>query len=100
MRKLIEWIWDNSLSIVFFVLFVAALIGQSISGFRSYSEELTSHGRPEIDFTGYLTTGHFLDAIFANWQAAVLQLGCLIVFAKAFRQKGAPHSRKPSPSKS
>ncbi len=94
MRKAIQWVRDNSLSLVFFVLFLGSLGGQSVSGFHTYLDRLKAHGRPPISHTAYFGTGDFLDAIFANWQAAILQLGCLIVFAEVFRQKGASHSRK------
>lgn len=36
----------------------------------------------------------FLQGVFSNWQAALLQLGSLIIFGVYLRQRGAPHSRK------
>ena len=39
-------------------------------------------------------TGNFLDGVFSNWQAAILQLAVLIAFGSVLRQKGAAHSRK------
>ncbi len=53
------------------------------------------HGLPALGYCAYLGTGNFLDGIFTNWQAALLQLGCLIVFGEKFREKGAAHSLKP-----
>ena len=53
------------------------------------------HGLPGIGYLRYLGTGDFLDGIFTNWQAALLQLGCLIVFGAKLREKGAPHSLRP-----
>lgn len=90
-----NWLRNNGLSISFFGLFIGALIAQSITGFDSYVEKLAAYHRPAISFAQYLVTGDFLEGIFSNWQAAILQLGCLIVFGTALRQKGAPHSRKP-----
>ena len=37
----------------------------------------------------------FLEGLASNWQAAVLQLGSLIVFSSFLYQRGAPHSRDP-----
>jgi hypothetical protein len=48
-----------------------------------------------VSFATYLTTGTFLDGIFSNWQAAVLQLGTLITLGSFLRQRGAAHSLKP-----
>jgi hypothetical protein len=89
-----KWIQNNGLSIVFFVLFSISIIFQSITGFHGYNSILTAYSRPTIGFKSYITTGHFLDGVFANWQAAVLQLGCLILFTSVLHQKGASHSLK------
>ena len=85
---------ENGLSLAFLTLFVVSLAAQSISGVASYNETLKAHGRAAIGYADYLATGDFLDGIFVNWQAAILQLGCLIVFAEIFQQRGASHSRK------
>jgi hypothetical protein len=89
------WIRKNSLSLTFFILFLISLVGTSISGLHSYNQQLSSHKLPEIQYAQYLRTGTFLDGIFVNWQAAILQLGSLIFFGAFLYQKGASHSRKP-----
>lgn len=90
-----DWLSNNSLSIVFFCLFAASLIGQSMAGHISHNATLNAHRRPAITFPRYLLSGDFLEGIFSNWQAAILQIGCLIIFGTKLRQKGAAHSRKP-----
>lgn len=95
MRFVPKWLHDNSLSITFFALFVGALIGNGFSGFTSHNQTLMRHGLPAAHLSHYLTTGVFLDGIFVNWQAAILQLGCLILFGTKLHQKGAAHSRIP-----
>jgi hypothetical protein len=92
MRK---WLYNHSLSLVFFVLFIVCIAGQAAAGMRAYNRTLGEHGRPSIAMGEYLRTGDFLDGVFSNWQAAILQLGCLIAFGTILHQKGAPHSRKP-----
>lgn len=90
-----QWVEDHSLSFSFALLFLTALAGQSVSGHFSYNSELSMHGLPPLGYVSYLGTGNFLDGMFTNWQAALLQLGCLIVFGEKFREKGAAHSLKP-----
>ena len=90
-----KWLEDHSLSLSFALLFVVSVIGQSITGQASYNSTLAMYGVPAVSYTAYLHTGDFLDGIFTNWQAALLQLGCLIVFGRKFREKGAAHSLKP-----
>lgn len=90
--------WRNhSLSLSFISLFVVCIAGQSFFGYRSYNSELAMHALPAIGYLDYLATGNFLDAAFTNWQAAILQLTCLVVFAAKFREKGAAHALAPGP---
>ncbi len=86
---------DNSLSLALFTLFVACLAGQAVTGQRAYNASQDAAHLAKIGFTAYLGTGNFLDGVFSNWQAAVLQLAVLITFGAVLRQKGATHSRQP-----
>ena len=94
-RKLSQAIRDNSLSIVLFVLFVVCISAQSFAGWRLQNETLAAHGQASIGYWHFLSTGAFLEGLASNWQAAVLQLGSLIVFSSFLYQRGAPHSRDP-----
>lgn len=95
MRRPFSWLADNSLSLAFFGLFAVTLIAGSFAGLAAENAERADHGMGALSFSRYVTSGAFADGIFVNWQAAFLQLACLIVFARALRQKGASHSRKP-----
>jgi hypothetical protein len=95
-RWIRDVIADNSLSIMFFALFLVCLAAQAETGWIAYDNSLRQSGFPDIAFGAYLRTGHFLDGIFSNWQAAVLQLAALVLFSSVLRQKGAAHSRKPA----
>jgi hypothetical protein len=88
---------DDSMSIMLFSLFLICLIGQGFSGWLAYNHSLQAGHFREIALVAYLGTGNFLDGIFSNWQAAVLQLAVLITFGSVLRQKGAAHSRKTEP---
>jgi hypothetical protein len=93
-----KWLGDHSLSISFLSLFLLSIVGQSLSGFLNYNSELAMHGFPPIHYLNYLHSGNFLDGVFTNWQAALLQLACLIVFSGVFREKGAAHSLRRKPA--
>lgn len=95
MRRLTHAIKDNSLSIVLFALFVICISAQSLAGWRVQNETLAAHGQTLIGYRHFLSTGAFLEGLASNWQAAVLQLGSLIVFSGFLYQRGAPHSRDP-----
>jgi hypothetical protein len=95
MRKRRNFFSDNGLIIVLLALFVICLIGQSLSGVASYNETQATNHLPPIGYWQYLGTGTFLEGLFENWQAAILQLGSLILFGVFLAQRGATHSRKP-----
>ena len=95
MKSLIQPIMNNSLSIVLFTLFVVCISAQSLAGWRVQNETLAAHRQSLISYRHFLSTGAFWEGLASNWQAAVLQLGSLIVFSAFLYQRGAPHSRDP-----
>lgn len=99
MRKVIHSIKDNSLSIVLFALFIICISLESLTGWRLQNETLAAHAQTSIGYWHFLSTGAFLEGLASNWQAAVLQLGSLIVFSSFLYQRGAPHSRDPRKAK-
>ena len=94
LRKLVS---DDSMSIALFSLFLVCIVAQGLVGWFAYNESLQIEHFDKITFGDYLATGNFLDGIFSNWQAAVLQLAVLIAFSSVLRQKGAAHSRRTNP---
>ena len=53
------------------------------------------HDGKTIGYWAYLKSPAFLEGVLVNWQAAILQLMCLITFGTFLYQKGATHSRSP-----
>lgn len=98
MKTLAKVFKDNGLSLAFGALFLVCLIGQAVSGYALEREEpaLQPHAQSLVT---YLGSAAFLRGVFGNWQAALLQLATLIVFAVFLRQRGASHSRKPDDEK-
>ena len=94
MHSFVKMLKDNGLSILFCLLFVSAVAGQAVTGVVAYNDSRLSHGLSRVTLEQFLHTGTFLDGMFVNWQAAVLQLTALIVFGTFLYQKGATHSRK------
>ena len=85
---------NNSLSIVFFALFIIALVGQFYTGYNEHNEERIEEGQPELSLTDYLTSGHFLQATFENWESEFLQMALFVVLTISLRQKGSSESKK------
>ena len=85
---------NQGLSLFFFALFVAALVGQAIAGNAEFNEEAVTHGSETLSFWSYVVSPDFGQAVMENWQSEYLQF-TLFVFATVwFVQKGSPESKK------
>ena len=85
---------ENSLSIVFLCLFVAALAGQAFAGWHDFNEEATSHEQDTISLGRYLLSSSFGNAVMENWQSEYLQFTLYILLTVWFVQKGSPESKE------
>ena len=86
---------DNGLTIVMFLLFFLSLIGQSITGFMEYNQDQQEHNQSEITFSEYLVSGHFVEAVFENWESEFLQMGSYVLLTVFLFQKGSAESKDP-----
>ena len=90
MKKII---YNNGLSIVFFILFILSLVGQVVTGFNEYNKELQDQGQPSVSVPGYFSSGHFLQSTFENWESEFLQMALFVVLTISLRQKGSSESK-------
>lgn len=86
---------DNGLSIVVFLIAALTLIGQTLTGYRVYNHEQQDNHQATIHLTQYLTTGHFVEAVFENWESEFLQMGMYILLTACLYQKGSAESKDP-----
>jgi hypothetical protein len=86
---------DNGLSIVLVGLFVVTMVGQTIAGWFSYNAEQQEHGEPAVTLGGYLTTGHFGEATFENWESEFLQMAFYVLLTAFLYQRGSSESKRP-----
>jgi len=85
---------DNGLSIVLVLMFVLTLfVGQSWSGMRAYNADQVEHGESAVSYPTYLTTSHFGEATFENWESEFLQMGAFVVLTIWLRQRGSSESK-------
>ena len=84
---------ENSLSIVLFGLFAVFLLGQSLTGWHAYDAEQREHHEPTVGFGTYLTTGHFVEATFENWESEFLQMASYVLLTIWLVQKGSSESK-------
>jgi hypothetical protein len=84
---------ENSLSIAFGIMLIAALVGQAIAGHNLYNEEQQAHGSAAISLGRYLTSSHFGQAVMENWQSEYLQFTLFLVLTVWLVQRGSPESK-------
>jgi len=89
-------IWrENGLSIVMFGLFFVILIGHSFTGFQVYNEGQRAHNEQPVGYAKYLTTGHFIESVFENWESEFLQMGAYVLLTAYLFQRGSAESKDP-----
>ncbi len=86
---------NNGLSIVFFFLFAVSLIGQVIAGLKEHNSEMAEEGGQQLNLTQYLSSGHFLQSTFENWESEFLQMALFVVTSIFLYQKGSSESKDP-----
>jgi hypothetical protein len=84
----------HSLSITMFFLFALFVFLQSWAGHRVYNQEQRAHGEQAITYGSYVTQGHFIEAVFENWESEFLQMSSFVLFTVFLRQRGSPESKK------
>jgi hypothetical protein len=75
-------------------LFLFSLIGLSISGYLEYNSDLLEHQESAIPFIQYLSSSHFFEAVFENWESEFLQMWSFVILTAFLYQKGSSESKK------
>lgn len=86
---------DNGLTIVLSLATFACLVGMISTGFSVYNQQLAEHGQGAISPGQYAFTGHFLSALFENWESEFLQMSAYVVLTAFLYQRGSAESKDP-----
>lgn len=84
---------DNALSLAFLVLFLVAFLGQVYFGLEEYNKEMYEQGGRGATPLEYLSSGHFLQSTFENWESEFLQMALFVVLTIFMQQKGSSESK-------
>ncbi|WP_115790200.1 DUF6766 family protein [Arthrobacter silvisoli] len=88
-----RWLKNNGLLLANAGLFVLFLGGMVFSGVASYNDDQLAHGRQTVDLPAYLRSGHFMEAVFENWESEFLQMAMYVVLTIFLFQKGSSESK-------
>jgi hypothetical protein len=93
-RRRAGFVQRNALSLACFAIFAVFLVAQSLTGWRSAVADAVQHGEASFTYWRYLTTGHFAEATFENWESEFLQMGAFVLLTVFLLQKGSGESKK------
>jgi hypothetical protein len=91
MRRFLK---EQSLSIVFLLLFLGALAGQAIAGHADFNEQQVRHGDPTMTMGRYVVSSEFGVDVMENWQSEYLQFTLFILLTVWLLQRGSPESKE------
>ena len=86
---------DNGLTIVLLLATAITIIGMFLTGLSVYNEQFAEHNAQAISLGDYVTTGHFLSALFENWESEFLQMSAYVVLTAFLFQRGSAESKDP-----
>jgi len=87
--RLYEW----SLSLAFFVLFLVAFVWHMAGGYKLENDERTLDGLAPITFGEFISSAEFWFQSLQNWQSEFLAVGAIVLLSIWLRQRGSPESK-------
>jgi hypothetical protein len=84
---------ENSLGLVFGVLFLIVLTGQAVAGHAEFNQQQLTDGLPPVSLVRYLSSASFGVDVAENWQSEYLQFFLYIWATVWLVQKGSPESK-------
>ena len=90
-----RWGREQSLTLFFTALFLAALIAQAFVGHADYNHDQNAHHGEAITLGTYVTSSVFWVDVMENWQSEYLQFTLFILATIWLVQRGSTESKKP-----
>jgi hypothetical protein len=90
MRRILR---DHGLLLVNLVLFALFFVGMALTGWKTYDADQAAHGQSAVSLATYLTSGHFIEATFENWESEFLQMGMYVVLTTVLFTRGSSESK-------
>lgn len=86
---------DNGLSLVMLFLFLFSIVGQMVTGLKEHNQEMQEKGGRQVEMGQYLSSGHFLQSTFENWESEFLQMALFTILTMFLYQRGSSESKDP-----
>jgi hypothetical protein len=86
-------VYEHSLAIAFFVLFLASWALHAVGGAMAFNEEQSQHGQAAISVWRYITTSQFWFESMQNWQSEFIAVAAIVGLSIFLRQRGSAESK-------
>jgi hypothetical protein len=86
-------VYEHSLSLALFALFVLSFAGHALGGHADYNRDQLAHGGQPVPLSGFLTSAAFWFQSLQNWQSEFLAVAALAVLGVFLRERGSPESK-------
>jgi hypothetical protein len=86
-------LYENSLALLFLVLFALSIFLHALGGAREYSDEQTAHGESAVSVWEFVRTSQFWFESFQNWQSEFLAVAVIVGGSVYLRQRGSAESK-------
>lgn len=85
---------NNGLSLVFGLLFLLSLVGQSVAGWLQFNARMVADHLDPLSWTAYVASSDFAVDVAENWQSEFLQFWVYLMATIWLLQKGSPESKE------
>lgn len=86
-------LYEYSLSLAFFALFILAFIWHVAGGLKLENDERALDGLPPMSAVDFLSSSQLWFQSFQNWQSEFLAVGAIVLLSIWLRQRGSPESK-------
>jgi heme exporter protein D len=90
---LVLLLYEHSLSLVLFGLFVFSLVLHALGGHAELNQQQVEHGAAPVSLWSFVTGSQFWFQSMQNWQSEFLAVAALTVLGIFLRQRGSPESK-------
>jgi len=90
---LVLTLYEHSLSIALFLLFILSFVFHWLGSLKDYNEEQMLKNMPHETASQYLSNSRLWFESFQNWHSEFLSVFAIIVLSIFLRQKGSPQSK-------
>jgi Domain of unknown function (DUF6766) len=86
-------VYEHSLGLVLFLLFLVSWAGHVVGGWAEYRSDQAQHGHAAAGLVDYVASSRFWFESFQNWQSEFLSVAAMVWLAVYLRQRGSPESK-------